>query len=289
MTRNEWHSTTDVRRMLGWLSGRRLDPESVSTPAGESRIDNRQLRLFACCVTRRMVMTHGHDHIDLVEDAIDALDGAGDRWTAWVEWSRHHSEIGGYWCAAADIWSGVEALASANENDELRRRMMADALRDVAGDPFHGPEAGSECDPCCGRGRWSAGPGDEFECPDCGGEGRRWPGWAGGDVLAVAEACYRGRADDGTLDESAFLVLADACEEGGCGDEFLLESLRGNFWTPNGWVRRRSPRMRYRGYWALDLLARKRRHAETWEHPLYGRPPTSPLPRRRGRPRKKEG
>jgi hypothetical protein len=68
--------------------------------------------------------------------------------------------------------------------------------------------------------------------------------WITHTVLALAQATYDERRDDGTLDPDRLIILADALEEAGCTEEVILRHLR-------------SPGPHVRGCWCVDLLLSK--------------------------------
>jgi hypothetical protein len=67
---------------------------------------------------------------------------------------------------------------------------------------------------------------------------RSWLAWNGNTVRELAQGIYDGRAFD------RLPVLADALEDAGCSDPYLLGHLRG-------------PGPHARGCWAVDLLLGK--------------------------------
>jgi hypothetical protein len=69
--------------------------------------------------------------------------------------------------------------------------------------------------------------------------------WRGNAVTQIARAAYEEcRLQDGTLDPSRLVVLADALEDAGCTDSDLLGHVR-------------SPGPHVRGCWAVDLVLGK--------------------------------
>lgn len=91
---------------------------------------------------------------------------------------------------------------------------------------------------------------DETYCP-----------WLTPDVLALAHAAHDERPPDGSLDPVRLAVLADALEDAGCDDVYLIGHLRGTEDVPcvSGDAMRAVVRVplrgpHVRGCWAIDLL-----------------------------------
>jgi hypothetical protein len=73
-----------------------------------------------------------------------------------------------------------------------------------------------------------------------------WLTWNNGTVRKLAQAIYDERSEPtGTFDRDRFIVLGDALEEAGCGDERILGHCRGE-------------EIHVRGCWLIDLLTAKR-------------------------------
>jgi hypothetical protein len=71
---------------------------------------------------------------------------------------------------------------------------------------------------------------------------RTWTGWNGGTVAKLAQAAYEHRElPAGLLNSTRLAILADALEEAGCDDQFVLGHLR-------------SGGEHIRGCWAVDAL-----------------------------------
>jgi hypothetical protein len=98
---------------------------------------------------------------------------------------------------------------------------------------------------------WTVGYGPDGEkeaavVRDIAGNGQRTidPAWRTAGVLALAQAAYHERKENGVLANERLAALADALEEAGCQDTAILGHLRsgGEHW---------------RGCWAVDLVLGK--------------------------------
>lgn len=160
MTEQEWLSSSDVGRMLGWITG-----QPVWTIPPPSGISDRKLRLLACACDLNAA---GGAPPWWLADVLGAIDDPGghavprvmrDRFVNPVQWVRMYFQS--YPCEAA------------SRNAAL--------LRDVIGNPFR------PVPPLCGTG-----------CPDPG-EGYHGPGCVRTTtVLGLARAAYDGH-DGGLL------------------------------------------------------------------------------------------
>jgi len=185
-----------------------------------------------------------------------------------------------------------------------------DIIRDIVGNPFRKvvlPKI-SPCCHYCGAARWVMVTGEEDVCwcQECKKQ-FHWPTnsykcpWLTPAAISLAQAaynircrgcnqCYDGwlpgecirpcpNTTDGTLDPARLAVLADALEEAGCNNGYILRHLRGwepcrwcfggshgseqacggydyrkHDWGFHGWMKCSS---HYRGCWVLDLLLGK--------------------------------
>lgn len=162
-------------------------------------------------------------------------------------------------CAVCRLeWDNVEPA-------DLNMPTIADLLRDVFGNP-HRPATLGEWR-LCNRCRTTFRPSRKrfHRCPSCDSTRsftHRDPPFLTPTVIALAQTIYDERSFD------LLPVLADALEDGGCGDGDLLRHLRGEeerlevvFSGGVGdedmppvcrWLPRRSPHVR--GCWVVDLV-----------------------------------
>lgn len=189
----------------------------------------------------------------------------------------------------------------------------AHILRDIIGNPFCPATlpVGEACGKCHGRKKLlyakvhkedfvlrdiSLRPNhlpvlEDRECHACHGTGHGPSPVLTPTVLALAQAAYDERQENGTLDNERLMILSDALEDAGCDNEELLMHLRGyevcrycmlpspeqaeygggNYWCPGCggtepgpradnqlypyWMH--SPGPHHRGCWALDLILGK--------------------------------
>jgi hypothetical protein len=197
MTEAEWHTCTDVLRMLEWLGG---------------AATSRKRRLFGCASCRRVwgLLTNEHSRraVEVAERFADGLAGEEERRMAHraaehAALGLRHSQSPGSVehaaAAAAAIWvshkSGpLHAVWAANAVMQGRPGWFgADILHDLFSNPFL-PRPAVE---------------------------PAWLRWNNGAVRKLAQAIYHGgRFAD-------LPVLADALEEAGCDSPDLLHHCRG--------------------------------------------------------------
>jgi hypothetical protein len=217
MTEAEWLACTDPKPMLKFLRG---------------RASERKLRLFAVACCRRIQHVYsdeGRGALERTEELADGLIGRKE-WLARVG-ITHIGVDAAVACAnqallsfqlpldavsgaarAAGLWSayaaGTEAAWGAPRAavEAAERVLQADLLRDIVGSPLRA----QRIDPA-------------------------WLRWNDGTAARLAQDIYSGRRF-GDLP-----VLADALEDAGCTDEWVL-----------GHCRRRGEHVR--GCWVIDLL-----------------------------------
>jgi hypothetical protein len=251
MTETDWLASNDPRTMLDFVRGNNpLRAECPMPPPSD-----RKLRLFACACCRQVwdrltdersqwavkVAEWYADEeatlADLREAERNAYEACPDVNTtplqntvAWVLIGPVYAS----WCASG---KGATSYAARRtiEQLELPSGTHAALLRDVIGNPFR-PETLLYSD---GRVSMRYRPGDAITLH----KSARCP-WLTLTVLALAQAAYDERRDDGTLDPDRLAILADALEEADCTEEAILRHLRG-------------PGPHVRGCWAVDLLLSK--------------------------------
>ena len=208
MTEQDWFGCSDPDAMLAFLQR-------------SGRPSPRKLRLFACACCRRV----SHLLDEHTQRALVALEGFADSGgtpggvaeaVAAAEAAEAVS-AGPSRAAAravATAWALPEhsrsAAALATGDPAGERAFQAGLLREVVGSPFR--ETAIE---------------------------QRWLSWNHGTVPAVARYIYEGRSF------YDMTVLADALEDAGCADEYIV-----------GHCRR--PSVHVRGCWLVDLVLGKR-------------------------------
>jgi hypothetical protein len=229
MDEREWLDCTDPRPMLEFLQG---------------RTSERKLRLFACACCRSIwhVMTDERCR-RAVELSEGCADHRRDEWEILEAWNAiqgainpalHLTNAGRSWPAltaeatdprspamevAEDTASCArEAALQAKRGDMAALReeetAQSDLLRDIFANPFRIVAVG--------------------------------PNWRTPTVLALADAAYANRTlSSGILEADRLAILADALEEAGCTDAYILGHLRG-----------RGPHVR--GCFVIDALLDKK-------------------------------
>lgn len=234
MTEEEWPRCADPERMLEALRNWDLGNHGHHPP----RLLDRRLRLFSCACVRlgwaNLTDERSRAGVVAAEAYADGEPSSAPNLS--IAFGRSFAALqerpGDAWAAAAhactyEAGNGLlerawrqAAVGWPDQADG--RRLMADALRDLVGDPYRPqawPHTGftacrdatnaprSRCDVC---GDVSASAAEE-EAHRLGCCPYRTP-----TVAALAEAVYRERLPDGGLDLLRLAVLADALEERGC-------------------------------------------------------------------------
>jgi hypothetical protein len=206
MDERMWQVESNPRTLLGYLEAQGL-------------LSPRKDRLIACAVCRR----GWHLLVDArsrqaVEGAELAADGGTVELESLYDAARAVADERDFWGIRMDEYTEAtaahDAIASVDPQDSPAFLVCrdpylpgaADLVREIIGNPFR---------PC-------------VLVPD-------WLSCNGGVAGAVARAIY----ESGTFADLP--VLADALEDAGCADGFLLDHLR-------------SAGPHYRGCWALDLI-----------------------------------
>jgi hypothetical protein len=194
MTEQEWHFSGDPAAMLAHVQG---------------KVSDRRLRLWACACCR----VQGPGVVPHVMRSVEAAEKFAD--TGSIS-PGERSEHGAWTCTPEGLQSMLRFVVGHRGADP---RQQAALLRDIVGSPFR-PVTWA-----CGRcgatricGHWTACPVVNCAAPRP---------WATPTVLALAQAAYDLRRDDGTLDPHRLAVLADALEDDRCADAAILTHLRG--------------------------------------------------------------
>jgi hypothetical protein len=213
MTEAEWLVCTDPQRMLEYLGGAMSD---------------RKLRLFACACLRnvwnQLTEERSRTGVEVNERFADAQASGEELWTAAIEARKvDDAAAKGVWLAAGpadSLWRAGRAAGAAVEvveraaareafkagpeavvpamrvAAEATRRVQAELLRDLAGNPFRPVVLD--------------------------------PAWRTPSVRGLAQAAYDDRIlPQGLLDRPCLAILADALLDAGCNDTDLLTHLRG--------------------------------------------------------------
>lgn len=205
MTEAEWLVCKGPLKMWRFLRGKGTE---------------RQRRLFICACARHVwhLLTEKslRRAVELAERFID-----GQATQRQCERAHHKAmdatlDNEAFWTA---VWAGDWDLERAtycvcrDAHEVMPRAVQATLLRDVFGNPFRA----STIDPA-------------------------WLAWHDGVVKGLAQSAYHERDPySGHLDSVRLSVLADALEEAGCADDFLLSHLR-------------APGPHVRGCWVVDNL-----------------------------------
>jgi hypothetical protein len=213
MTEAEWLGCDDPRKMLAFLH--RIRRRSAAS--------DRQLRLFAAACVRHAARGAGGAGIGYTALAEWYEDGVGppvplDQGLGQRAGAALHRESP--WSAAMQAvhLCGEAVLQGSQDADALvsERAAQAELLRCIFGNPFRPATVNSA-----------------------------WLTWNDATIPRLAQAAYEQRSmPTGHLDSARLAVLADALEEAGVTDAWLLEHLRG-------------PGPHVRGCWVVDLLLGK--------------------------------
>ena len=200
-----WQQFSDARRLLSYLNDACRD----------APISPRKLRLFAAACGRAEVRANGplYRAVEMAERFADGAASAEQLFFANLDGPEGCGSTFPYCIAHEDAAKAAYYTAGRPGISEARRKAEADLLRCIVRDPF----SRSTLDAAC----------------------------LTPTVIALARGVYdEGRRLCGELDPVWLGVLADAIEEAGCGDDELLEHLRG-------------PGPHVRGCWAVDLILSK--------------------------------
>jgi len=314
MTESEWLASDDPQAMLAWITA---DPTGLEIGARRiCRPSDRKLRLFAiaCCRKVWPLLTDERSRkaVEVAERFADGyvkqlpvVDRAeylfGDPGT-----SERYAAIMAVDCLGE---FGPVRVWYRTSDDPGPNNVQAALLRDIVGNPYKPVQIGSEGTLQI---EWDATKGESIRFIGSGNDERIqvMPPWLTPQVLTLAEAAYEerserqcanckgngeylmdsmkwvkclpchgtGRTDDGTLDPFRLALVADALEEAGCDDWWLLCHLRGREMCSvclsgearkrcrlspggnpdcfEGMVPLRGPHVR--GCWALDMISGRR-------------------------------
>lgn len=244
MTESEWLICEDPQLMLQWLVGEEGEPGAAVRRAMGMRPSDRKLRLFACACRRQMSSlpwdgdSAGWLHMEEYPDDSVPADGNPSHFIPAIE----HAML----------------FLSESIQDRPPARLSAALLRDIIGNPFRPVTLYTEtwevpltAMSASASESTDAISGAVVSCP-----------WLTPTVVSLAVAAYEerpwrkcggtGQVEDGHLDPVRMMVLADALEEAGCDNENILRHLRGEEWTLDAWMPKRSPCVR--GCVVVDLL-----------------------------------
>lgn len=225
MKEQGWVDSTDAQAMM-----RVLRPYHVAKFGAEFPISDRKFRLFVCAASRIKRQLDAAMGNDLRDEHASALARA----EAWAD-SGVKPEIragdGGWYAMHNDPHVAAKIVAGWSSVQP----QTAVILRDIIGNPFRPPP----------------------ELRAFGGLMR--VGWLNDTVASIAQAAYDERDDRGLLDPATVAVLADALEDAGCDNPWLIGHLRGHYVSGDGsrvlahyrdWPH-------VRGCWAVDLILGK--------------------------------
>jgi hypothetical protein len=246
MTEAEWLACEDPGRMLAWLTGlAETDVQGKVYPPG-ARPSDRKLRLFACACCRqgwdRLTDGRCRRAAEVAELYADGEASEVERMEAWAlaNAACQEAESEGYRFAVMAQAALAQRAGFLPQAFPREPATQAALLRCLVGNPWR--PAMNTLDLTCGCGQ-RIGP---VQVTDGAGVKCRcgvlylspFQQWRTPDVLCLARHAYEAR------DWASLPVLADALEEAGCGDEDVLQHLRG-------------PGPHARGCWALDLILGK--------------------------------
>jgi hypothetical protein len=197
MTEHEWLTTEDPLRMLDFMEGGALRGLPVE------EMTDRQ-RDFVACAWWRHIEPHDAGHEKRVRDVEDGR------------------------------WEGAEALlkeccgrAHDLMGDGVFRRAGCAIIRDVVGNPFR-PYTPPKCEGCGGVTEWWGEKRERGFCSPCDGTTDTSAlKWRTPTVISLIAAAYDDRNALGELDLFRLAVIADALEDAGCTDAYVLGHLRG--------------------------------------------------------------
>jgi hypothetical protein len=197
MTEYDWLTTEDPLRMLDFMEGGALRGLPVE------EMTDRQ-RDFIACAWWRHIKPHGKGHEERVRNAED-----------------------GRWVGAEALLK--ECLGRAHDlmSDGVFRRAGCEIIRDVVGNPFK-PYTPPKCEGCGGTTEWWGEKHERGFCSPCDGT-TDTPvlKWRTPTVLSLIVAAYDDRNALGELDPFRLGLIADALEDAGCSDAYVLGHLRG--------------------------------------------------------------
>lgn len=237
MTEHEWLTSTDPAEMLRWVMGGPWQRPDASP-------SDRKLRLFVAA-GMRVVLPESKLPPDVEAMADDP--------------SIPHNPM--WWATDRDVLGAARCVVTASHR-EGRLESLSNLLRDICGNPYKPPPAivrkPKQVCPRCRKGDrlWlRKREGDSWHCTHCRLNCHpvllEATSWLTPTVVSLAEAAYQERGNscpvsyhhlphdycdgtpsekrryNGTLDPVRLMVLADALEEAGCGNEDILMHLRG--------------------------------------------------------------
>jgi hypothetical protein len=192
----------------------------------EGRVSDRKLRLVACAcarnVRRRLRSPACARAAEVAEQFIDGTVGRADLMRA-----------------GQSAWRALRRLARILRDWSNKKRRLeiapnrvawATALPDARTAAHHALDAHVQADEHARAGRWECDLlreifGNPFS--SSAGFDPAWRAWGEGVLVRLAQAAYDERDPErGTLDNIRLGVLADALEEAGCTDRYVLGHLR---------------------------------------------------------------
>lgn len=216
MKEKDWLTCTDPIKMLRSLRGKTSD---------------RKLRLFACACCRRIGHFLEHPEIPILiefveriaertataQEVYDAIHDSGVIWQNVAYLKNAETDAAAAFCSAADDRATATSAAksvsrkathalSHEGKQTTEEGSQCQLLRDIFGYPFRPVRL----DPS-------------------------WLAWSDGIIVRLAHAIYDERAFD------RLPILADALEEAGCTDAYILNHCR-------------QPGEHVRGCWVIDLI-----------------------------------
>lgn len=206
MNELEWLTCTDPERMLDYLG-----VSNSGTMAPYEVASDRKLRLLACAGAR----------LNLYENELSYVEAA-ERFVDGINTIEEMVNVGTKWCVTLpNVYDALDGVVD-HEIDRGQGAILCSLIRDIIGYPD----------------RHVTREGHEVYYGD-GTHGQDW--WVTSQVVALAQAAYDERMNDGTLDNERLAVLSDALEEAGCTRDEILSHLRSS-----------GPHVR--GCWVVDTL-----------------------------------
>jgi hypothetical protein len=201
---------------------------------------DRKRRLFSCAVARRVLFLIPDDRyqqtVELAERYADGL--------------ATEEEMRASRRAMNKAWNERQFMEAGNH---AATAVLATLNKEPVG-AVHGWEAAAWAQGSLARPNWDRGYGGEQQVAcalarDVFGNPFRpvtlEPAWLTASVIGLTQAAYEERRlPEGTLDQTRLAVLADALEEGGCDNHYILTHCR-------------QPTVHVRGCWVVDLLLGK--------------------------------